>query len=331
MKDDLKMLVVGGGSAGVRHFRYLSQSGLKCSVCDPAESCRVTREFPGADCLQDFDSADLGAFDAVVICTPPFLHVPQAIAAARAGCHVLLEKPISVSEEGLDELEETVREKGLVAGVAFPYANMLAMDRVREIVRSGEIGDLWMVAAHDGQNILKARPDYYSTYYVSDAQGGGALQDAANHNLMAMELLCGPVAEVTAQRHNIGLQDIDTDDTCFVWLEFKSGVTGTLDYSVQCHFRHSQWIISGSKGAIHFALGPEDMTIQVFDAATENVREEVIHETWNETFRRNDENFVAAIRGHTSVRCTLARARACLRTVLAAKESARLSRPVRRA
>ena len=326
MDAALRVLVVGGGSAGVRHFRYTHEYGMHCSVCDPADTCRVTREFPKAEHLRDFDEAELGAFDAVVVCTPPYLHVPQAITAARAGCHVLLEKPIAVTEEGLDELEQIVHDQQLVGAVAFPYANMLAMDRTLEIVRSGEIGDLWMSSYHKGDNILKPRPDFYETYYVSDVQGGGCLQDDANHALPALEMLGGEVEEIMCQRHNIGLKDIDADDTCFVWFKFKSGAVATLDWSNQCNIDHADWIIGGSKGGIQFSLS--DMTLKVCDASTGNMRTERFDDSWNETFRRNDQNFVDAIRGKTSVRCSLQQARKHLRTVLSARESARLRTPV---
>ena len=328
MNEDIKVLVVGGGSAGVRHFRYLTEYGVKCSVCDPAKSCRVTQEFPGAEHFPDFDAVDLSGFDAVMIATPPFLHLPQATAAARAGCHLLLEKPISATEEGLDELEQIVEEKGLVASVAYPYANSLAWDRLLEIIDAGQIGDLWMLAYHGGQNILKPRPDYDATYYGHDALGGGCLRDLMTHMVMAAQIIAGPVAEVAAQRHNVGIENIDTDDTSFVWLKFKSGVVATLDWSMQCHLPHSEWIVSGSTAAVRVDMESEPVAIRVFDAATEELREEVVEDTHNETFRRNDENFVEAIRGNASVRCTLADARSCLRTILAAIESARLGKTV---
>jgi predicted dehydrogenase len=325
-KSDLRLLVVGGGSAGVRHFRYSQEYGVQCSVCDPADSCRVTNEFPDAEHLRDFDSVDLSDFDAVTLCTPPYLHVPQATAAVRAGCHVLLEKPIAVTEEGLDELEQVVAEKDLVGAVSFPYSNMPAMDRLIEIVQSGEIGDLWMTAYHKGENLLKFRPDFYSTYYVSDEMGGGCLQDDANHALTAIELLCGDVEEITCQRHSIGIKDVDADDTCFVWLKFKSGVISTLDWSNQCHLGHSNWIISGSKGGIRFTVN--DMQLEIFDAATEETRAESFDDDWNESFRRNDQDFIDAICGTGNVRCTLQQARHHLRTVLAAKESSTTGGPV---
>jgi predicted dehydrogenase len=72
----------------------------------------------------------------------------------------------------------------------------------------------------------------------------------------------------------------------------------------------------------------EPMAIRLLDAATEEVRQELVEDTWNETFRRNDQDLVEAIRGNASVRCTLAQARGYLRTILAATESARLGRTV---
>ncbi len=123
-----------------------------------------------------------------------------------------------------------------------------------------------------GTNVLKPRPDYYSTYYGHDALGGGCLQDDLNHEIMAAEIVAGPVAEVTAQRHNIGLENIDTDDTSFAWLKFTSRVVATLDLSLQCHFGHVEWIVSGSTGAIRLEIEPEATTIRLLDAATESAR-----------------------------------------------------------
>jgi len=61
---------------------------------------------------------------------------------------------------------------------------------------------------------------------------------------------------------------------------------------------------------------------------TGDVREEAFDDTWNDTFRRNDENFVDAIRGDSEVKCTIQEARASLRTILFARESARLGRSI---
>ncbi len=329
MNDPLRVLIVGGGSAGVRHYRYLTEYGAACSVCDPADTCRVTKEFPDAEHIRDFDKADLSRFDAVVICTPPIMHVPQAITAAKADCHVLAEKPLSVlSEDGIDELQDIVREKGLVAAVAFPYANMKAMNRIIEIVNSGDIGKVWSVAIHHGQNILKYRPDYFETYYRDDAQGGGCLQDDAMHPLMGLEMLLGPEEEVACQRHSVGIkgQNVSSDDTAWLWLRYPGDVIAEVDFSLACHWKHNEWVIAGSQGAIKFLV--DEPAIHLFNAQTEHVSTEHFDDSWNETFRANDHNFVEAIRGRTEVLCTLEMARINLRAVIAARRSADTGRTI---
>ena len=330
MNELLNMLVIGGGSAGVRHFRYLTEMGVTCSVCDPAESCRVTNEFPDAEHFRDFDAVELSRFDAVVICTPPFLHVRQAITAAQAGCHILLEKPLSVlNEDGLDELEDIVKTKNLVAAVAFPFANMPAMDRLVEIIRNGEIGTVLTAAVHIGQYILKPRPDYYKTYYASDDQGGGSLQDFSLHQILGLEMLFGPEREVTCQRHTIGAESkhITADDTVWLWLRYRDDIIVNLDITLHCHIPHGEWIISGTEGAIKFL--PGENTICVMDGETEEERIEKFDDTWNETFRRNDENFVDALQNGVPVKCPIEQARVNLQTILAARESAKTGKAVK--
>ena len=326
----LKILVVGGGSAGRRHFRYLHEHGEKCTVCDPSDTCRVLNEFPDADRITDFDAADLSAFDAVVICTPPFLHVPQMIRAIRDGCHVLTEKPITVlHNDGLKELLALVDEKRTVAAVSFPYANMKAMDRVIELVRAGRIGKVRTVHIRHGQNILKARPDFYETYYASDEMGGGALQDDANHILTGLELLFGPEEEVTCRRDNIGTGrgDMTVDDTVFMWIRYPGDVWANIDFTMQCHLEHYDWIINGETGAIRMFI--IDARLEILDAASGQLSIETFDDTWDETFRANDHNFVAAIRGTEPVRCTLEMAITNHVAVLAGREAAETGMPVR--
>ena len=324
------VLVVGGGSAGIRHFRYLTEAGIACSVCDPSGDCRVLREFPDAPHYGDLGGTDLSRFDGVVIATPPFLHMPHALRAARAGCHVLLEKPLSVTDDRqIDELGHVVAKKGLVAAVAFPFANMPALDYIAKQLEQGAIGKVWSVAIHHGQNILKYRPDYYQTYYPRDEEGGGCLQDDALHPVMGLEILFGREIELTCQRHSIGItgDTITADDTAWFWIRYPNDVIAEVDFSLQCHWRHNEWVIAGSKGAMRFLV--DDNVIETFDAETEQTHREAIEDSWDETFRRNDENFIRAVRHEEPVRCTIARARDNLRAVLAARRSADTGQSVR--
>ena len=330
MSKPLRMLVVGGGSAGVRHFRYLSEYGVQCDVCDPLADCRVSKQFPDAKRVPDYTQAELSPYDAVVICTPPIDHVPQLLQAARAGRHLLSEKPLTVlNNEGLDELQELVQKNNLVAAVAFPYATLKAMDRIIEIVQSGELGKVRSIAVHAGQDILEPRPDYFDTYYGKDELGGGTLQDDAVHPLLGLERLLGEEIEITCQRHNVGIKrpDVTADDTAWMWIRYPNEVMVTIDFSLQCHWRHNEWIINLEKGAIWVPV--EEYRLEILDAATGERRSENFDDDWNETFRANDQNFVEAIYGKQAIRCDLKMAISNHRAVLAARRSAELDRLVR--
>lgn len=328
--ESLKMLIVGGGSAGVRHFRNLSELGVDCDVCDPNSQCRVIQQYPDAIQIPDYDSAALSNYDAVVICTPPSMHIPQLIKAAQAGCHLLSEKPLTVlNNDGLDELQKLIEEKGLVTSVAFPYATMKAMDRIIDIVESGQFGAVRSVSIHEGQDILKPRPDYFQTYYVSDHMGGGALQDDALHPLFGLERLFGPELEVTCQRHNVGIQKegVTADDTAWMWIRFENDVVATIDFSLQCHWKHNEWILNLETGAIK--LHVDQSRIEILDAETGNTTEQLFDDDWNATFQANDLNFVEAIRGVAEVKCDLSTAIVNHKAILAARLSASLGRTVK--
>jgi len=327
MTGPLDILVVGGGSAGRRHFRYLTEYGQRCAVCDPSDDCRVLKEFPGAEHFREFASANLSRFDAVVICTPPTLHIPQLIAAGQAGCHLLSEKPLTVlNNDGLEELQQVVDDKNLVAAVAFPYGNMQAMDRIVELHQEGRLGAIRSLHIHYGDNILRPRPDFFKTYYGHDDQGGGCLQDDVMHCLFGLELLLGPELAVTCQRHKIGIKDVSADDTAFLWIRYPGDVVVSIDSTLQCHSRYNEWLVNGEKVSVRFDV--DQPAIEIFDPQTEQTTIEKFGDTWDETFRANDHNFVDSIVAGSSVRCTLEMAITNHRAVLAARRSADVGREI---
>jgi len=111
----LRILVLGCGSIGERHIRCLTNvGGVTITPVDPRpERLQAMKERYGTTAgLEDYGKADLGEFEAVWVCTPSDQHVPQALRAAEAGCHVLVEKPISTTLDGVDELIAACHEAG---------------------------------------------------------------------------------------------------------------------------------------------------------------------------------------------------------------------------
>ena len=111
-----KILIVGVGSIGLRHLRCFQSTGrAELSFCEvnPALRAKVAKEQKIERHYADLESALADPHDAAVICTPANLHIPMAIRLAEAGIHLLLEKPLSTSLDGIDKLQQILESRKL--------------------------------------------------------------------------------------------------------------------------------------------------------------------------------------------------------------------------
>src|SRR5580698_2996417 len=120
----LRILLAGCGSIGHRHARVLRGLGLtRLVACDPNKKqlLSLIEQNPGVETCESFSDGLGQKPDAVFILTPPKMHVPMAIEAVQAGCDVFLEKPISDSLVGIDELQNLARarKKRVMVGLCF--------------------------------------------------------------------------------------------------------------------------------------------------------------------------------------------------------------------
>ena len=161
--NELSVLITGCGSIGKRHARVLRELGIRdLRACDPNSTAR--RETEKLDCdIRLYDSYDKGLSenpDTVLICTPPQMHVPMATQAVLAGCHVMCEKPVSDSNEGLEELAALATESGkkIMIGLCFRYHDGIV--KARKYLDEGRIGRLAAIRALMGEHLPSIRPDY---------------------------------------------------------------------------------------------------------------------------------------------------------------------------
>ena len=128
----------------VRNFGALERCKLR-AICDldPERMERLKRLYPAVRCATDYrELLDDPAVDAVSICTPVHTHYPLASAALDAGKHVLLEKPLTDSVESAARLVKRAEEQGRVLQVNHTFVYSPAVQKIRSIIDSGEIGDL---------------------------------------------------------------------------------------------------------------------------------------------------------------------------------------------
>ena len=219
MPEQVRVLVIGAGSIGERHVRCFQQTGRAVvSLCEIDAGVResVATRYGLTGVFDDLDRAIAEVPDAAVICTPANLHVSMATQLAEAGIHLLIEKPLSTSLEGIDRLATIVEDKGLTAAVAYVHRANPLLAAMREAIQTGRFGRPVQLVVVSGQHFPFYRPAYREIYYTDRATGGGAIQDALTHMINAAEWLVGPVTEVTADAAHQVLDGVEVEDTVHV-------------------------------------------------------------------------------------------------------------------
>ena len=255
------ILVIGCGSIGERHLRCFRQTG-RCRVTagetDPALRQRMADTYgvPVVDAAAAAIAAD--ALHAGVICTPAPLHVPLAIRALDAGKHVLIEKPLSHSLAGLDELFAARERSGREVAVAYVFHVSPFLLGAREFLARGDFGPVLHATATSGQPFHLLRPAYARIYYRDRATGGGGIQDAITHVANWMEIIIGPTDSLLCDCAHLALPGVEVEDT--VHISARNG--GVLVNYTLSQFRH-----------------PNEITLQ-FNAAGGSVKIEVHRQRW---------------------------------------------------
>lgn len=226
----MRIVVAGLGSAGRRHLRNLTALGV--TDCILLRSGRATLPDEGLDgfpVVPDVDAALRLQPDAAVIATPSALHLDAAIPFARAGCHLLLEKPVSHTMANVDVLREAARAGGARVMVAFQYRHHPGLRAVREWVGGGAIGRVVSAHAHYGDHLPGWHPwEDYRTSYAARADLGGGAALTLCHPFDYLVWILGPVARVSGATGRQGGLGIDVEDTAVGLFEFQQGAVASV-------------------------------------------------------------------------------------------------------
>ncbi len=167
--------------------------------------------------------------NAVTICSPSGAHLEPAVAAARAGKHLVVEKPLEVTTEKCDQIIAAAEESGVKLAVTFQSRFHESSQLIKKAVDEGRFGRVTM-----GDAYVK----WYRSqeYYDSGAwrgtwalDGGGALMNQAIHSVDLLLWLMGPVAEISAMTATITHERIEVEDVAVANLKFTSGALGVIE------------------------------------------------------------------------------------------------------
>ncbi|MDP9348801.1 MAG: Gfo/Idh/MocA family oxidoreductase [Gemmatimonadota bacterium] len=245
--------ILGGGGISETHARAAREiPGVEITAVygqNAEKAARLAGEYGGRaySGLEAFLDAPL---DVVLVGSPSGVHAEQAMAAARRGLHVLVEKPLDVSTERCDRLIEECERAGVKLGVFFQGRTAPEIAWLKRQVEAGALGELFLAAA---QVRWYRPPEYYSgsrwrgTWALD---GGGALMNQGIHTVDLLLWLLGDVARVSG-RTRTALHDIEVEDTALALLEFTSGAVATLEATTAAYPGYPRRLeLSGTGGTV---------------------------------------------------------------------------------
>jgi len=252
----VKLGLIGCGKNGIGHARVVGKVGFVDLVAavDPApEALEVIRkDFPSIRCYDNHESMFAeNNLDAVIIATPHCYHYEQTMAAFRNNCHVLLEKPMAIREEHCREMVKTAKEKNLIFQIGFECRWSALYKRVKEIIDSGEIGDLLSIS------FVHYRSRWVRDWYCRKELAGCMTIIETCHYIDLMRFFSGQEVEwVFASSPKANLRtDYDYPDTSFAQLYFNNGLIASI---IDSHARSSERFTKDSSLSLYESYTMEE-------------------------------------------------------------------------
>ena len=189
---------------------------------------RFSEEYTGGkgsiftDHREMFEKANL---DLVVICLPPFAHSDEVEAAAEHGVHILIEKPIALSSEHAWRMVEVAEKARIKTQVGFMFRFGTAVERLKELISSGEAGSTGLMSARYFCNSLHA------PWWRDRRKSGGQLVEQVIHMVDLMRYLMGDPVSVYSRQENLfhrEVTDYTVEDVSATVFGFQSGAIGVI-------------------------------------------------------------------------------------------------------
>ncbi len=222
-----RILIVGLGSIGKRHLRLARD-------LFPVADIRVLRhqafsevaEFSNG-CFSSIQEAINFVPQLAVIASPAPFHIFTAQALAELGTHLLIEKPLSVSFDGVEKLLESCKKKNIVLLTGYNLRYLISLQHFRDMLEVGVIGKVLSVRCEIGQYLPSWRPhiDYRQGVSARHDLGGGALLELS-HELDYLRWIFGEIDWVKATLSRQSNFEIDVEDTAHLILGFASKCNG---------------------------------------------------------------------------------------------------------
>jgi UDP-N-acetylglucosamine 3-dehydrogenase len=236
MPKSMRVAVIGAGQIAQRgHLPGFIRAGVELdAVCDSG-GCDlegIAEQYNAKNCYRDWEEMlEKGSFDAVSICTPPYLHCEMAVKAARRGCHVLVEKPMAITLDECDQMIDVARQAGVLLMVSLNQRFIAAHQIAKQVLDSGALGKLYMihgVFGHSGPEVWSPTQQWY---FNPQRAGRGVMADLGYHKIDLIRWLTGQdVTQIGAFTETFE-KETTLEDSAVISFRLSQGMLGTLHVS----------------------------------------------------------------------------------------------------
>lgn len=249
----VRVLISGIGSIGRRHLANLRHLGVEELLVHQAPGRSVPQVSEAIAVYLDLEEALDRKPEAVFVTNPTSLHIPTALAAARRGSHLFIEKPLSHEMAGVDELVSVVESSRLIAMVGCNFRFHPLLRLARDLLAEQSIGRVIAARLHWGEYLPGWHPweDYRKGYSARRELGGGVILTLI-HELDSAYWLFGDVGDVYAVAGHRSRLEVDVEDTAEILLWTLGGVTVSvhLNYVQRPPYRTLQ--VVGEDGTLEW-------------------------------------------------------------------------------
>lgn len=326
-----RILIAGLGSIGRRHLRNLATLGESDIVLLRTHRATLPEDelagYPVETDLREALRQHRPA--AVIVSNPTAAHLGVAIPAAETGCAILLEKPISDSMKGLDQLQAAVQRSGSKVLVGFQFRFHPALLHIRKIISDGVLGRIISARVEFGEYLPGWHPweDYRQSYAARPELGGGVLLTQC-HALDYLPWLLGKVQDVWGFLGCLSDLELEVEDTAEIGLRMVGGGVASihLDY-VQRPPAHRLDIV-GTRGVLRWDAS--DGATRLYSRESDEWKTNPLPAGWerNTMFVDEMQHFLAVIRGEVGPACTLDDGLRAMKLIAAVQTSDRSRRLV---
>ncbi|MBU1131473.1 Gfo/Idh/MocA family oxidoreductase [Patescibacteria group bacterium] len=277
MNKKSKILIVGLGSIGQRHYNNLIKLGYKdITVFDVDEKKITFQQAQDEKRLKDYKTirritvSELKKFDVIFICNPNNVHIKTALLCAQAGCHLFIEKPLSHNFNNIDKLIEICQKKKLITMVGCNMRFHPCLKFIKNYLEQGKLGKVYSISHEFGYYLPYWRPkqDYKKNYAAKKATGGGIiLDDIHEFDLLFWLNNFADIKQSKFVFDQVSNLKIETEDICLAAFKFKNNVVGSVkcDYLQQNYTRNCKVI--GAKGNLEWDFNRNIVWLKSHDSS----------------------------------------------------------------